>query len=209
MSLIKEGLVISAIAKCDKNELVGYLYNYIEQKNDKGAALFKHVVSYISYVSATHYSLSYPEQEDVQQEIAIKLLCQGRQIGDRFTKRLLYVMIRNQCIDQQRKRSRHLATFTPVGEAVETPADNIHAPTPGFREGNDASLLNSLNCLETIFNHIERQPTGADDVAIYTHYALGLSHKEIGMHMKRSSGAIAKRLSTLRQRLKRLKDEYC
>lgn len=198
-------IVISEITKNGRSELVDHLYNYIDQKNDNGAALLKYVVSYVAYVSATHYELSYSEQEDVHQEISIKLLCQGREIGEKFTKRLLYVMIRNQCIDQLRKNSRQLARFTPLESSV----DDITAPAPGLIEGGDISLLHSLNCLETIFNHIERQPSGESDIAIYTHYAFGLSHNEISTQIQRTPGAIAKRLSTLRKRLKNLKDEYC
>lgn len=197
--------VISAIVKNEQSDLVGYLYNYIDQKNDNGAALFKYIVSYVSYVSATHYEMSYSDQEDVQQEIAVKLLCQGRKIGEKFTKRLLYVMIRNQCIDQQRKRTRQLATFIPS----DSPDDQVSAPAPDINEAADVALLHSLNCLETIFNHIESQPSGDNDIAIYTHYAFGLSHNEIAVHTKRQPGAIAKRLSILRARLKKLKEEYC
>lgn len=187
-------------------KFVEHLYNFIGQKNDKGAALLKYVVSYTAYVSAAQYELSYAEQEDVQQEIAIKLLCQGHEIGERFTKRFLYVMIRNQCIDQQRKRRRQLATFVPVESSTK---DDVHAPAPGPTDNSDVDLLESLECLEAIFDHIEQQPTGKSDIAIYTQYALGLSHKEIATQVKREPGAVTKRLSILRGHLRNLKDRYC
>ena len=199
------GLVISVIVKNDQDDFTAYLYDFIEQKNDNGASLLKYIVSYVSYVSMTHYELSYADQEEVQQEVAIKLLCQGREISNKFSKRFLYVMVRNQCIDQQRKKSRQLATFVPSNTSI----DDISAPAPSLNEGKDISLLDSLNCLETIFSHIEAEPTGAKDMAIYTNYAFGLSHSEIAIHAGRTPNAIAKRLSILRSRLKRLQSEYC
>lgn len=201
----KGGLVISVIIKNDGNKLIDHLCDFVDQKNDNGAALLKYIVSYTSYVSMTHYELSFADQEEVQQEVAIKLLCQGREIGDKFSKRFLYVMIRNQCIDQQRKKSRQLATFIPSNTSV----DDISAPSPSLNEGRDICLLDSLNCLETIFSHIESQKSGAEDIEIYTHYAFGLSHNEIAKHSGRTSGAVTKRLSVLRTRLKKLQREYC
>lgn len=181
------------------------MYDFVDQKNDNGASLLKYIVSYISYVSMTHYELSYADQEEVQQEVAIKLLCQGHEIGHKFSKRFLYVMVRNQCIDQQRKKSRQLATFVPSNTSI----DDVSAPAPCLSEGKDVSLLHSLNCLEIIFSHLEAEPTGARDIAIYTNYAFGLSHNEIAAHSGRTPNAIAKRLSILRDRLKRLQSEYC
>lgn len=181
------------------------MYNFIDQKNDNGAALLKYIVSYVSYVSMTHYELSYADQEEVQQEVAIKLLCQGRDIAKKFNKRFLYVMVRNQCIDQRRKKSRQLATFVPSDNS----SDDVTAPAPSMDEGGEVSLLHSLDCLEVIFNHIESEPTGSEDIAIYTHYAFGFSHNEIADHVDRTPGAITKRLSLLRSSLKTLKNKYC
>ena len=182
-----------------------YLYNFIDQKDDNGAVLLKYIVSYVSYVSMTHYELSYADQEEVQQEVAIKLLCQGKDIAKKFNKRFLYVMVRNQCIDQRRKRSRQLATFV----ASDNSPDDTTAPAPGMDDGSEVSLLNSLDCLETIFNHIEAEPTGTEDITIYTHYVFGFSHNEIADHVDRTPGAITKRLSLLRSHLKELKNKYC
>lgn len=153
----------------------------------------------------THYELSYADQEEVQQEVAIKLLCQGNDIVPKFNKRFLYVMVRNQCIDQRRKKSRQLATFVPADNS----SDDIIAPAPSVDEGSEVSLLNSLDCLEIIFSHIECEPTGVQDIAIYTHYAFGFSHNEIAEHVDRKPGAITKRLSILRSRLRELKNQYC
>lgn len=182
-----------------------HLYKFIDQKNDNGAYLLKYIVSYVSYVSMAHYELSYADQEEVQQEVAIKLLCQGRDIAKKFNKRFLYVMVRNQCIDQRRKKSRQLATFVSSDDLKE----EVTAPAPGLDDSSHVALLDSLECLENIFAHIEAEPTGAEDMKIYTHYAFGFSHVEIAEHVDRSPGAITKRLSLLRTNLRKLKNKYC
>ena len=201
----KGELVISVITKNDSSDFITHLYNFIDQKNDNGAALLKYIVSYVSYVSMTHYEMSFADQEEVQQEVAIKLLCQGRELGKKFSKRFLYVMVRNQCIDQQRKKSRQLATFIPSNISI----DDVSAPAPCINEGKGICLLQSLNCLEAIFDHMESEKNGAEDIAIYTHYAFGLSHNEIAKHSGRTPGAITKHLSLLRKHLKELQREYC
>lgn len=74
---------------------------------------------------------------------------------------------------------------------------------------NSQQLYNETECLEHIFDHIEQQPTGAMDIAIYTHHAFGLSNAEISAQTGRTAGAIAKRLSLLRQRIKQLRERLC
>ena len=188
-----------------ENCFSGLLVNYIDQINDNGAMLLKYIDRYIAYVCKSHYAFSISEQEDIRQEMAIILLCQGDKYRQKFTKRLLYVMVRNQCLDQFRKHRRQLSTVEPI----PTKESEQTAPTPTFTDGADAELFQHLNCLEKIFGEIGAQPTGSEDVHIYTQYAFGLSHLEISQSANRSVSAIARRLSILRSRLNKLKEDLC
>ena len=60
-----------------------------------------------------------------------------------------------------------------------------------------------------MFQHIEQQITGVEDMQIYTAYALGNSNEEIAAQTGRSTGAIAKRLSLLRERVRQLRQALC
>lgn len=188
-----------------ENNFSVLLVNYIDQKNDNGANLLRYIDRYIAHVCQNHYAFGLSDQEDIRQEMAIVLLCKGEQYRCSFTKRLLYVMVRNQCLDQFRKQSRHLSTFV----SSVSKEDQQSAPAPTVADGADAELFQHLNCLEKIFGEIGAQPTGQEDMQMYTQYAFGLSHLEISQSAKRSVTAIARRLSILRGRLTKLKNELC
>ncbi|RVU85382.1 hypothetical protein EOL70_05405 [Leucothrix sargassi] len=179
------------------------LTDYLDQTGDNGAELLDFTRRYIKRLSKNHYEFSWAEQQDILQEMAIILLCQGERYRSHFSKRLLYVMVRNQCIDQIRKNSRHLSTL------VLSDNDMKASPPPSVADGADAEMFHHLNCLERIFGVIESQPTGQEDMRIYTQYAFGLSHMEISKSTSRSVNAIAGRLSTLRTRLRKLRNELC
>jgi len=181
------------------------LVNFLDQKNDNGSTLLAYIDRYIAHVCRTHYAFTIPEQEDIRQEMAVVLLCKGGKYRQNFTKRCLYVMVRNQCLDQFRKQNRYLSTF--VGSVSEE--DKQSAPVPTFSAGADAELFQHLNCLERIFGEIDSQPTGKEDMYIYTQYAFGLSHLEISQNAKRGVTAVARRVSILKSRLKKLKNELC
>ena len=195
----------SKVIQNRENSFSVLLTNYIDQKNDNGATLLRYIDRYIAHVCNTHYSFGLPEQEDIRQEMAIVLLCRGEKYRNNFTKRLLYVMVRNQCLDQFRKQNRHLSTFV----SGVTKESHESAPVPTITDGADAELFQHLNCLERIFGEIGGQPIGKEDVQMYTQYAFGLSHFEISQNAKRSVTAIARRLSILRGRLNKLKNELC
>lgn len=195
----------TAMSHNNSTEIVKRLGDFLNQTGDLGAGLLSCIMSYIAYICSRHYELSFAEREDVLQEVAMKLMCQGEKLQAHFSKRLLYVMVRNQCIDQFRKQQRQLAVFNPSSTSVQ----EVSAPAPSMTEGADISLIQNLNCLEAIFGHIESQPTGKADIAIYTHYAFGLSHCEIAARVQRTTGAITKRLSILKGHLKALKNELC
>ena len=195
----------SKVIQFSENNFSAHLVNYLDQKNDNGAMLLEYIDRYIAHVCRTHYAFSFSEQEDIRQEMAIILLCQGEKYRQRFAKRLLYVMVRNQCLDQFRKQRRHLTTFV----SPASKEDQQSAPAPTISDGADAELFQHLNCLERIFGEIGAQPTGSEDIKIYTQYAFGLSHLEISQSANRSVTAIARRLSILRNRLNKLKNDLC
>jgi len=173
--------------------------------NNFSALLVNYIDRYIAHIGRTHCDMSLADQEDVRQEMAIKLLCHGGRYRTTFSKRFLYVMIRRQCIDQFRKSSRALSTHV----SSVSNEDKVAAPVPTMSDGADADLFEQLNCLERIFSEIELQPTGREDIGIYTQYAFGLSHLEISQCAERSVSAIARRISILKSRLYTLKNELC
>ena len=70
-------------------------------------------------------------------------------------------------------------------------------------------MYHETECIEKVFDEIENQPTGNEDLSIYTQFAMGKSNAEIAEETGRTSGAIAKRISILRQRVKQLKQALC
>lgn len=176
---------------------------FVHQQGDLGAQLLSTLQRYIQYCGYKLHPLTRDDQQEVLQEVAITLLQRYKQLK-KDCNGWLFTVVRNQYIDQLRKQQRQV----PLVENTDshTTHNALHnLPTAQ----NDSQLYHETECLEHIFDHIEQQPTGEMDIAIYTHHAFGLSNAEISAQTGRSAGAIAKRLSLLRQRVRQLRESLC
>ncbi len=169
-----------------------------------GNALLAALRQYIKFCSYKMQPLSIEDQQEVLQEVGIKLLHRHQQLTGNCNG-WLFTIVRNEIIDQLRKQKSRPTLLEPDnnGNLVEVqpqyPAEVLH----------HKNLYDETECIEKVFDEIENQPTGEEDLSIYTSFAMGKSNSEIGAEMGRTTGAIAKRISILRQRVKQLKQALC
>lgn len=181
------------------------LCHFIDQSDDHGAAILNLVERYINHFNQRYANLDFHERQDIQQDVAIKLLSQGHKVRDNCPRAWVYTVVRNQCINHVRKQSKHLPCISTsnYSESGET------GRLPTLDEGRTIRLIHQMDCLQKIFDKIESQETGKADIALYTQYAFGLSYKEIAKRSKRTVDAIGQRISVLKKRLKLLVEECC
>lgn len=177
---------------------------FIQQRDDMGAKLLSALQRYIHYCGNSMQPLSAEDQQEVLQEVSIKLLKRHKQLTGNCNG-WLFTIVRNEYIDLLRRQNRQNRLMVPddSGNLVEVTA----ASTLPIQ--HDSQLFDETECLEHVFDHIEKQPTGEMDISIYTQYAMGMTNNEIAEKTGRTQGAIAKRISLLRQRVKQLKAALC
>ena len=173
---------------------------FVTQTGDKGARLLTTVRQYIRFCHYKMQSLSQEDQQEILQEIGLKLL-ELKQIPEHCNA-WLFTLVRNHYIDYIRHHARTLRVFTPDSEGI---LQETYAPLVPTHEG----LYLETDCLETVFDVIGQQPTGAMDMLIYEHYALGESNAEIARLTGRTESAIGKRISLLRERVRQLRATLC
>jgi DNA-directed RNA polymerase specialized sigma24 family protein len=180
------------------------LEHFVQQRGDKGAKLLSTLQRYIQYCTYKLQPLTPADQQEVLQEVAIKLLSKHNQVQANCAG-WLFTIVRNEYIDQLRRQVQQVQTLveSPNGDLVALEAS--YAVTQPSHE----NLFLETDCLEHVFQHIEQQATGAEDMQIYTQYALGESNEAIAAQTGRSVGAIAKRLSLLRERVRQLRQALC
>lgn len=181
------------------------LLNFVEQRGDKGAKLLSVLTRYIQVCTYRHYPLSAEDQQDILQETAIKILNHFHQLQGSCGA-WLFSIARNEYIDRLRQYQSKKKVFEPDLDGSLVPVSEENTVSLAFA---DQDLYNQVDCLERVFDEIACQPTGAADMAIYTDYVQGLNNSEIAERTGRTSGAIAKRLSGLRERVWQLKQELC
>ena len=183
--------------------MAGLLNNLVNQEGDCGSELLSMVEHYIQRCCRTYYSLGYGEQQDIAQEASIRLLLNYESIKDTISKRWLYVMIKNLCIDELRKQmsSNQLRFAESKEEANVSPPD-----IDSFKSINE---FDHRECLDNVFSYIAAQPSGQEDLTIYSQFAYGLSRADIAHITGRTVNAVTKRISILRSRLKSIRDELC
>ena len=174
------------------------------QRGDKGAKLLSSLQRYIQYCTYKLQPLSQADQQEVLQEVALKLLSKHSQVHTNCAG-WLFTLVRNEYIDHLRRQIQQVQTLveSPNGDLIALEA-SYAVTTP-----NPENLFLETDCLEHVFQHIEQQITGVEDMQIYTAYALGNSNEEIAAQTGRSTGAIAKRLSLLRERVRQLRQALC
>ncbi|MGB1311762.1 MAG: RNA polymerase sigma factor [Leucothrix sp.] len=183
------------------------LGNLLDQTHDNGASILNLVERYVQHFSRRYCNLSFHEQQDIQQEIAVKLLCHGDGVRENCSRSWVYTVVRNQCINHVHKQSNQQSVYK-FSENPEIAASNTGS-VPSLGHSVDIEFIDRIDCLQKIFDEVEAQQTGAPDIAIYTQYAFGLSYDEISKRSKRTVAAIGNRISVLKKRLKNLVEEYC
>ena len=181
------------------------LLHFVEQRGDKGAKLLSVLTRYIQSCAYRHYPLSAEDQQDILQEVAIKILNHAQYLSENCSA-WLFSIVRNEYIDRLRHYQTKKKVFEPDLDGTLVAVAEENTLSLAFA---DQDLYNQIDCLERVFDEIARQPTGAADMAIYTDYVHGLSNSEIAERTGRTIGAIAKRLSGLRDRVWQLKQELC
>lgn len=186
------------------SEIPILLHNLVQQKGDNGAELLSIVEHYIKQCCRTYYSISYEEQQDIAQEASIKLLLHYNDLKHSISKRWLYVMVKNLCLDVLRKQRSN----NPLTHSVpdEEPDERRQLTLEDFEP---YSYIDRYECLDNVFAYIEAQPTGLEDLTVYSHFACGSSRADIAHITGRTVSAVTKRISILRSRLKALRGELC
>ncbi|PWQ96547.1 RNA polymerase sigma factor [Leucothrix pacifica] len=179
------------------------LRNLVKQEGDSGSELLSMVDHYVQRCCRVYFTLDYRDQQDIAQEAAIKLILNYEDMKYTITKRWLYVMVKNLCIDAVRKQgSKNQLTSS---ESQQDP----DVPLPGMEEFTYSSNFDHHECLDNVFAYISAQPNGQEDLTIYSHFAYGLGRADIAHITGRTVNAVTKRISILRARLKTLRDELC
>lgn len=200
--MVKAGKVSTNTYSCSQ-----MLCNLLDQKNDNGAAILSMVERYIHYFSKSYSNLDFHDQQEIHQEVSLKLLCHGEKVRDNCTKAWVYTVVRNQCINYIRKRSGQRAVIK--GSEDPELAASVSGASYLLNKDIETGLLDELDCLQKIFGVIESEQRGKFDIFLYTLYAFGLSYNEISERSKRSVGAIGQRISLLKKRLNQLVVKYC
>ncbi len=196
-----------SLANSDAASCAQMLGDLLDQTNDQGAAMMSLVEGYINHFCRRYGNLNFDEQQDILQEVAIKLLCYGEKVRENCPKSWVYTVVRNQCINHIRNRSSRSFIFNSSQD--DQPELYITGSPPLLNQSTDITLVDELDCLETVFKRIEDQPTGTTDVSLYTLYAFGLSYAEISERSQRTIDAIGRRISLLKKRLKEFMHECC
>ena len=161
------------------------------------------VEHYIQRCCGVYYTLDYRDQQDIAQEASIKLLLHYEDIKHTISKRWLYVMVKNLCIDAIRKqRNNNQLTLTKSQQEPDV-------PPPDMEDFDYSASFDHRECLDNVFSYIAAQPTGQEDLTVYAHFAYGLNRADIAHITGRTVSAVTKRISILRSRLKTLRDELC
>ena len=183
------------------------LCHLLDQSHDNGAAILNPVERYVEHFSRRYCNLSFHEQQDIQQDIAVKLISNGETVRDNCSRSWVYTVVRNQCINHVHKQAKQICIykFSDHPERVAHSTGGV----PSLDQTVHIELIERLDCLQRIFDRVEAQETGKADIAIYTQYAFGLSYTEIASSSRRSVAAIGNRISLLKKRLKQLVKEYC
>jgi len=181
-----------------------HLHDLVHQEGDYGAEILSIVEHYTKRCCRDYYSLTDSDQQDIAQEASIKLLINYENLQYTISKRWIYVMIKNLCLDVLRKQRSKNQLISPD----EDPDTDNYAPLE-LDAFEPSDHFDNYECLDNVFAYIKSQPTGHEDFSIYSHYAYGLSREDIAYITGRTVSAVTKRLSVLRMRLKKLRSEIC
>ena len=195
----------SATSNTDK-ECHQLLENFIFQREDMGAKLLSILSAYINQCNYKICPLTREDQQEILQEVSIKLLHKYKQLKGSCNG-WLFMIVRNEYVDHLRRNNLQSRLLEPDDQGNLIEIDAIQSQQ--INNLSQQAVYNETDCLEAVFDHIEDQPTGKMDISIYTGYAEGLSFAEISKLTGRTVSAIGKRISNLRKRVKQLREDLC
>ena len=182
------------------------LENFIFQRGDMGAKLLSILSAYINQCHYKICPLNREDQQEILQEVSIKLLHRYKQLKGSCNG-WLFIIVRNEYIDHLRRNKSRSRLVEPDAEGNLIEVDSVQSQQ--INSLSQQAVLNETDCLESVFDYIESQPTGQMDISIYTGYAEGLSLAEIADLTGRTVSAIGKRISNLRKRVRQLREDLC
>ena len=177
--------------------------DFVHQSGDKGASMLGVIRSWVNHLSVVLKPIDFALQQDLVNDTAMAMLSNASYINEIGPSRVLYTMVRNRYIDVLRKESRRreLVVYSDIPESGQT-------GEPSSLVWEEDRYLN-LECLEKIFDKVERQPGSDESVRILTSYAMGHSYEEISNHSKSTVSAITQRIHGLRKQLRQLHKTLC
>lgn len=190
--------------KSNHETYLSMVENFVHQKGDKGSELLSILGGYIRKFSYAKCFLSPDDQQDVLQEIAIKILNNHTKIIDNCYG-WLFKISHNECINRIKKNSSSsaLISMSASHEIMDVREEKIQLPAL------PDDITEAIDCFEYVFDEIVKQSGAEQDREIYFQYVLGSKNSEIASQTGRTEGAIAKRLTTLRVRVKQLFLKFC
>ena len=201
---VVKDIISAEISTTSATQMLSHL---LDQEQDNGAEILSLVERYVQHFSRRYCNLSFHEQQDIQQDVAVKLLCHGESIRGNCSRSWVYTVVRNQCINHVHKKKTQLSILK-YSENPELITRRVGSQ-PSLGNVINIDFIDSIDCLQKVFDRIEAREMGKADISIYTQYAFGLSYSEISTHSKRSVAAIGNRISILKKRLKKLIEDYC
>lgn len=193
------------IAKNRNNEDYSLmLRNFVLQKGDKGAKLFSTLRQYIKNCAYKKYPINVEDQEEIVQETAIKILNHYKSIKENHYAWLLKVA-HNEYNNKLRKivNNRNIVEVISKNEVITINEGNAELARIG------ENIASDIDCFEHVFKKATDTASGDSDREIYTQYVTGFSNEEIANSLGRSKSAIAKKLTILRERIRKLVIECC
>ena len=98
-------------ANLDSANCAQMLCHLLDQTNDNGAAILNLIERYVNHFAKRYCNLGFHEQQDIQQDVAVKLLCHGETVRHNCSKSWVYTVVRNQCINYIHKKNEKLIRF--------------------------------------------------------------------------------------------------
>lgn len=172
--------------------------NFVYQRNDKGRTLLSKLKSYIHNCSYKHkhFPLSAEDQEEVIQEIAIKVLKNYNKIHENYYG-WLFKVAHNEYFEKLRK-------VIPNNNLIEVYSGNELIIISDKVNGGISSIdtVDFLDCFEEVFKRATTMDSRDADRLLYERYVEGFTHDEMASQLNKPSSFVAKRISSLNQSIR-------
>lgn len=194
-----------ADSNTSKAEFKFMIENFVYCQNDKGAALLSRLKSYIINCGCKHQyiSLNAEDQEEIIQEIAVKILKYYSNVNEN-PYGWLFKVAHNEYIEKLRK-------IIPSNNLIEVYSDNelITISDGLYSDIYSIETIDFLDCFDEIFERVTSPDSRSEDRLLYERYVEGFTHNEIAAQLNKPSSFIAKRISSLNKAIRQLFVEIC